>query len=62
LVWAAGTEVEFLEVRGSSDEPKALEMDFDLEVGVTGLVGFEAGSELPSLVRFFLRNPREGIG
>lgn len=33
------------------------------DVGVTGLVGFEAeGSELPSLVRFFLRNPREGIG
>jgi hypothetical protein len=30
---------------------------------VTGLVGLEAeGSELPSLVRFFLRNPSEGIG
>jgi hypothetical protein len=39
-------------------------MDEDLaEVGVTGLVGFEAeGSELASLVRFFFRNPREGIG
>lgn len=47
-------------------EPNALVMDADLpladEVGVTGLVGFEAeGSVLPSLVRFFLRNPREGI-
>lgn len=53
-----------MDVRGSNDEPKVLEMDFDLDdVGVTGLVGFEAeGSEFPSLVRFFLRNPSEGIG
>lgn len=56
-----------MEERGKS-ELKGLEMEADLmnevdEVGVTGLVGFEdEGSELPSLVRFFLRNPREGMG
>lgn len=49
---------------GKNEEP-SLEMEVDrplADVGVTGLVGSFAGaSELPSLVRFFLRNPSEGI-
>lgn len=40
------------------DESKGLEV-----VGVTGLVGLDVdGSELPSLVLFFFRNPRLGMG
>lgn len=57
VVWPGGLAWE-----AAPEERRVKSNGFEV-VGATGLVGFDVdGSEVPSLVRFFLRNPpRLGI-